>query len=73
MEEENLVCRLWLPNDTERYDNNITPHYHFKCTKCGNIHDVAAESQISEIYAKITNKYSFTITQQDLFFSGTCC
>jgi len=88
MEDEKLVCRIWLPNDTERYDNNTTPHYHLKCTSCGTIYDIepdtieqktknptntATISTISTIVAKaIKKRYNFAVTKKDLVFSGTC-
>lgn len=38
--EQNLVQTIKIEDDELRYDANMAPHLHFKCTKCGKIYDI---------------------------------
>ena len=33
--EEGKLRRIAIPNDSDRFDATLTPHYHVKCDKCG--------------------------------------
>lgn|SRR5574344_635341 len=38
--EQNLVQTIKIEDDELRYDANMTPHLHFKCTHCGKVFDI---------------------------------
>ncbi len=40
--ERGLVERITTPRAT-RFDPDLVPHYHFVCTRCGNLRDVEPE------------------------------
>lgn len=35
LEDRGIICRVARLRDSTRFDANITPHYHFVCTRCG--------------------------------------
>ncbi|MBF0226250.1 MAG: transcriptional repressor [Desulfobacterales bacterium] len=60
-----------LDGPLKRYDGNIIPHYHVKCTECGKIEDVQME-QFHEIEESFRKKTNYTITGHNLDCIGTC-
>lgn len=38
--EEGSLLRLAVPGQADRYDGQVTPHYHFLCDVCHRIYDV---------------------------------
>ena len=38
--EQNLVQTIKIEDDELRYDADMTPHLHFKCTNCGKVFDI---------------------------------
>ncbi len=59
--EHSAVQEVIIEDGEMRYDADITPHAHFKCTKCGAVHDfffvpqkylpeLAPDFQINEIH-----------------------
>ncbi len=38
--ENNLVQSIKIEDDEIRYDGNMAPHLHFKCSKCGKVYDI---------------------------------
>ena len=38
--ENGIVRRITVENDRSLYDANTCDHVHFKCTICGNVHDI---------------------------------
>ena len=39
LEEAGLITRVGVSNQA-RYDAHMEPHYHFVCTKCGEVYDI---------------------------------
>jgi Fur family peroxide stress response transcriptional regulator len=39
LEENGIVLRI-PDGTTDRFDGNVNPHAHFKCTSCGNVYDL---------------------------------
>jgi len=66
-----MIRRVSLPDGLERYDDSIYQHYHFKCKKCGDIHDVDIE-YIGGIDDTVRGKYGFQVDEHDVVFSGIC-
>lgn len=53
-----------------RYDGNINPHDHFRCTNCGNWYDM--ELLDNSMLEKFNQKYKFRIESFNLELVGTC-
>ncbi len=59
LEESGMVLRI--PDGTnDRFDGNVNPHAHFKCSSCGNVYDLMSFKNDTltfsdEIVGKVTN------------------
>ena len=42
--DDNLIKKVTLPGDVDRFDHIIVPHYHARCNKCGKIFDVTIKT-----------------------------
>ena len=59
LEENGMVLRI-PDGSTDRFDGNVNPHAHFKCTTCGNVYDlmnfkIDSLTFSDEIINKVTN------------------
>lgn len=59
LEENGMVLRI-PDGSTDRFDGNVNPHAHFKCTTCGNVYDlmnfnIDSLTFSDEIIKKVTN------------------
>ena len=69
--KEGIIRQVSLPDGLERYDRLTTRHHHFKCLKCGGIHDVEIEYP-EGINGTIREKYGFQVDRHDVVFTGFC-
>ena len=63
------ILRLSIDEGSDRYDGNSSPHYHFKCSKCGNVSDVDIPyiSQLNNIADA-----SGEVLSHNIIFTGIC-
>ncbi len=59
LEENGMVLRI-PDGGTDRFDGNVSPHAHFKCTSCAKVYDLKSFNNDSltfsdEIISKVTN------------------
>ncbi len=59
LEENGMVLRI-PDGSNDRFDGNVNPHAHFKCTTCGNVYDLMSFKSDSltfsdDIISKVTN------------------
>ena len=66
-----MIRQVSLPDDLERYDDRTEQHYHFKCKKCGGIHDVDIE-YLADINDNVQRKYRVHVEEHDVVFSDIC-
>ena len=71
MDQEGLICQIWIQGDSERYDTDPMPHYHFKCKHCGDIHDLEL-GYMEEIDEAVQKIHVYKIDRHDIIFSGVC-
>ncbi|MBQ2294996.1 MAG: transcriptional repressor [Spirochaetales bacterium] len=64
--DKKLIQELPLENGELRYDADTSEHAHFKCEKCGKVHDIFVKIGLP----KIPN--DFTISRSQLFLWGKC-
>lgn len=65
------ILRISPGNGPDRYDGNSLPHYHFICTKCGNVSDIDLEPQMN-LNELANEKFDGTITGHVTHFFGLC-
>jgi Fur family peroxide stress response transcriptional regulator len=71
LSKDNIILRIKVANGKDRFDFNITPHYHAICTKCGKVSDVFIDyfKNIDEIVEKNTE---IRILSHDMIFNTIC-
>ena len=60
-----------MPFPVERYDAAITPHNHFRCTKCESVLDLEGPYQV-ELDEIARRQSGYHITGHSLIFEGIC-
>lgn len=65
------IAELNLSGTVSRYEGRQDNHYHFRCTKCGQIFDLD-EPVNKELEEKIARKTGFTVSSHQLEFRGIC-
>ena len=69
--EQDLIKKIDFGSTFDRFDANITQHYHFICENCNAIFDL--ELPVDEELNKRVNKASpFTARRHRIEFYGTC-
>ena len=66
--EQGAVQMLTIDDKNSRYDADITPHAHFRCSKCGCIKDLPIKENI--IFKEDSEKIK--ITEVQLYCKGYC-
>lgn len=69
--ENDLVQTVTIEDDELRYDADTSFHYHFKCTDCGSITDVAGD--VPRVESLLPRGFVLTKTEVSLRgFCATC-
>lgn len=66
--EKGLITPLFITGLEARFENNISPHHHFFCEKCGQIIDLDIECD----YFKKGKVKGHRITELHGYFKGIC-
>lgn len=67
----NVIQILNTCEDSNRYDANVTKHFHIQCTECGKVENVEAIER-PEAKEKITHDTGYTLTGKQVYFYGMC-
>lgn len=65
--DKKLVKLLLIEENTVRYEINLKPHAHFKCTKCGEILDIEIKKK-----PVIHIPEGFEVTEEHIYYLGSC-
>jgi Fur family peroxide stress response transcriptional regulator len=66
-----LAKVLEISGDPKRFDSNLEPHHHFRCTRCGKIIDFRNESYDAlEVPRDIADKY--LVVDKKVHLEGLC-
>ena len=65
---EGLIVRMPFP--VERYDADVSPHPHFACRKCGQVHDLDLpyDHQLDRLAARSGDE----VAGHSILFTGLC-
>lgn len=69
--EQGQVRRVSHLNAADRFDFELTPHYHFRCSRCGSVYDVALPYQ-ADLLADVPNPDGFLFAGHEITFTGLC-
>ncbi len=70
LSEDGAIIRFFV-NGKERFDGNLTPHVHFVCTNCGDIHDIFHGS-VDTFLTGVTHLLDCTVSSAQLVIHGKC-
>ena len=68
--EDGQIIKLSFGDGNEHFDGDISPHSHFYCESCGQIHDIAFDA--TELCKEISEDTKLDITSAACNFSGIC-
>ncbi|MCI8992533.1 MAG: transcriptional repressor [Eubacterium sp.] len=65
------IQKLHIDNGADRFDGNLSPHYHAICKTCGKVDDIPLENtdfinQLAGIH------YDGTVQEHRIYFYGQC-
>lgn len=72
LKNEGVIQGYNLGEESKRYDGNIAPHAHFKCTSCKCIIDIDIPQAIGALYSKLSQTDGLDIVGQEVLFYGNC-
>ncbi|MBE5886542.1 MAG: transcriptional repressor [Lachnospiraceae bacterium] len=71
LEDVGEIQRLHVNGNTDRFDADVSNHYHFVCNTCGCVQDIPMEMQVS-LSAKAQEHFDGVIDYYDTCFHGKC-
>lgn len=71
MKKKGEAIELFIGGDTSRWDGDVSPHYHFVCSSCGEIIDVY-EDISSRIKDSVKGIFDGQVEEVILELRGTC-
>jgi len=66
-----MIMKISLPNQSDRFDGDVTDHYHLICETCGNVYDVNLDIS-NDLDQKIMEQTGFAVTSHQLVIRGVC-
>lgn len=66
-----LVRKITGLENSDHFDHQLHPHYHFLCQSCGKIYDVP-ETVAPDVDRLVAKSLGATVTRHDMSFSGVC-
>ena len=67
----NLVKKIEIPCDSDRFDKTLYNHYHFYCNKCKNVFDIELKN-IESINKIIENDTLYIVNNVNILADGIC-
>ena len=71
LEEVGEIQRLHVNGNTDRFDADVSNHYHFVCDSCSCVQDIPMEMQVS-LSAEAQKHFNGVIDYYNACFHGRC-
>lgn len=68
LEEHNMLIRI-PDGTTDRFDGNVNPHAHFKCSSCGKVYDIIS---VKNNFTSVNDSNIAHIDGYNLTLFGMC-
>ena len=65
------IKKLTCGDGADRFDADISPHYHFVCKKCGKVCDLPMD-HLTDIDQLAQEHVAGTVDSHTIYFYGTC-
>ncbi len=72
MADSGMIRRISVNNSPDRFDGDMSPHYHVCCSRCGRFDDYFDVDGDLAIRGRIERDCGFSITRQETVFYGLC-
>lgn len=69
--EQEAIQKISIPGGRDRFDANLTAHYHIICEKCGEVFDIEFDL-LRALDEKIQDETGMKITAHQLIVYGIC-
>lgn len=69
--EDGQIKKIGIPDGPDRYDHNLTQHYHVKCTGCKKLFDADLQGE-PDLKKYIFDTHGVQIISYDVLFKGVC-
>lgn len=69
--EDNLIRRVEIPGEADRFDHNCYKHHHIKCIECNNLFDVTIQENL-QIDKLIKDNLGIELLDYEIIFKGIC-
>ena len=69
--EHEMILKISMPGEPDRYDGLTSKHFHFFCLNCGKIQDLFID-ELSSIESLVSKQADVYIETCDISFKGTC-
>lgn len=68
-----LIQRIKMANQKDRFDGDVSLHYHGKCIKCNNVIDIFLKENIDlSIDEYVKNETNINVVSHDIIFNVIC-
>lgn len=71
LSQDGLIHKIGVPDDSDRFDFNLNPHYHVHCIRCGSVFDVDMDP-VSHLEQRIRDDHGIRFLSYDILFKGIC-
>ncbi|WP_417909862.1 Fur family transcriptional regulator [Candidatus Electronema sp. PJ] len=71
MAETGIILKLEVGGSQKRFDAEIEPHYHIRCSRCSKVENIEVDV-IQDIVEAAAKKTSYNIIGHHIEFSGEC-
>lgn len=71
LEQNGAVSRVKIPNAADRFDFNVTNHYHIVCEKCGRVDDLQMP-YLEDLNSIIVDTHGYEVNGHSIVFFGDC-
>ena len=71
LSQDGLVQKIGVPDDSDRFDFNLSQHYHVHCIRCGGVFDVDMDP-VSHLEQCIRDDHGIRFLGYDILFRGIC-
>lgn len=71
--DQGNAVRLGFGSTFDLYEAKREPHFHFICTRCGDIQDVTVPERLqTDLLSHVESNSGHTVTEQTVEFRGIC-
>lgn len=71
LSDDGVIKKIQVPGEADRFDHNVSDHYHVRCVRCGRVFDVDMRP-VGNMAEHIGDTHGFIFLGCDVIFRGIC-